>query len=71
MFIVSAWVLIPPSKPHPSISSDLPRDNSNTLNMVNNKTYTNFEAAYTHVTSVMVSYSKIIWITNSSNHRRV
>ena len=43
----------------PSMQTKSP-DNSNTLNMFNNKTYTNFKAAYTHVTSVMVPCSRII-----------
>ena len=35
-------------------------DNLNTLNMLNNKTHTNFKAAYIQVTSVIVSCSRII-----------
>ena len=75
----------PSSKPQPAIFSvppgtedltkspetDKSLDNSDTFDMFNNNTYTNFKTAYTHVNSVMVSCSRIIWITNSSNHRRV
>ena len=62
-YIVSAWVLIPPSKPQPSnffVPQALknlispPRetkslDNSNMLHMFNNNTYTDFRTAYKHV----------------------
>ena len=61
--VVSAWVLIPPSKPNPGILSVPPGteklnkspkkkkspDNSNVLDMFNNNTHTDFRTASKHV----------------------
>ena len=72
----------PPIKPQLSNSSVPPGTenlnkspqagkNSYTLNIFNNNIYTNFKTAYTHVNSAMVLCSIIIWVTNSSDYRRV
>ena len=64
LVIVSTWVLIPLGNENPAISFVPPDnenilashsrqtkslDNSNTLNMFNNNTYTNFKTAYKHM----------------------